>query len=71
MIRGAKFLSTGKFYVYDGKVIVESGTFRVIEVNNIYAIKTIPESDDINGIINMCSSYIYNETTDKIWVKRW
>lgn len=66
-----EFLAVGKYFIYDGEFIIHSGSFQISENNNIYAIKTIPESDDINGIINICSSYIYNETTDKIWVRRW
>lgn len=66
-----QFLSNSTYFVYDGDIITESGSFRIIESNNIFAIKTIPETVDVNGIINICSDHIFNETTNKIWRKRW
>jgi hypothetical protein len=67
----AQFLSNSTYFIYNGNLIIQTGKYRIIEDSGIFAIKSIPEYHDINGIINICTNYIYNETTDRLWVKRW
>lgn len=63
------FEENKEFYVYKDRVILEHGTFQVNKYEGKLMFSTSSNSNNIDGLFNICNWKIYHENLNQIWIK--